>query len=78
MHLFRPLILALLTQQIGQIVHAHQCVRMFFTPALSRSARVLVEASLPPARTCPEMSFLELGTQPPIPTMRPNRIKPNV
>jgi hypothetical protein len=47
-------------------------------PALSRSARVLVKVSLSPARTCLETSFPELGTQPPIPTMRPHRIEPNV
>ena len=100
MHLFRLLVLALISQHCCQVVHARQCVRMLFAqhrlpqpkclsmhlfrllvlalipqhylpgyscssvcqdapcPTPSPSVLVLVDASLPPARTCPDLSAL--------------------
>src|SRR4051794_8568106 len=61
MHLFCLLVLAL-----GRIVHPPGCscssvCQDALYPVPSPSARVLVEAFLPPACTCPDLSVSKLG-----------------
>jgi hypothetical protein len=57
MHLFPVLVIALTALSVRcHIVHAPRLCEDALCPAPSRSARALAEASLPPARTCPDPS----------------------
>src|ERR1700722_18515716 len=56
MHLLRLLVFALIVQHIRQVSSCSLVCQDAVCPAPSPSTRVLVDASLPPTRTCPDPS----------------------